>query len=348
MNDYENILSNFGETNCIFLDCTKPTYYQNTCVELSRNTGWRINCAGKELTCKKSSKTLRSNLPFGEVFVEQRSTANYYTPYKFSGKEKDEETSYSYFGARYYLSDISIWASVDPMAAKYPNTSPYMYCAGNPVLLVDPNGKEWIITGSKSKEAFNRYQSATSLKLSMDPSGKVHVVGSPWIVWRRSDRMLKRMINDQKVTVHLIANDNNMTSAGISSRSGGAYMGNTVTKDASGKVQHVDAYQEINEPLLEKIEGEIGNAGVLIKHEAFEAFMGALIAEKSGISSPNASVATSTYNDAHDKANRYAYGNIKIIDIPTISLRPNTDPATRSIMPYIVVNSTKKVYRSDD
>jgi hypothetical protein len=33
-------------------------------------------------------------LPFGELFVEQRGNANYFTPYKFSAKEKDEETSY--------------------------------------------------------------------------------------------------------------------------------------------------------------------------------------------------------------------------------------------------------------
>jgi RHS repeat-associated protein len=79
-------------------------------------------------------------LPFGELFVEQRSTANYYTPYKFSGKEKDEETSYSYFGARYYLSDISIWASVDPMAEDAPGWTPYRYCFQNPIRLIDPDG----------------------------------------------------------------------------------------------------------------------------------------------------------------------------------------------------------------
>jgi len=116
-----------------FLDCTKLTYCPTA--EL------RINYAGKELTSKKSSETLRSNLPFGELFVEQRSTANYYTPYKFSGKEKDEETSYSYFGARYYMSDVSIWLSVDPLAENYPKMSPYMYCAGNPIMLVDPDGR---------------------------------------------------------------------------------------------------------------------------------------------------------------------------------------------------------------
>ena len=60
----------------------------------------------------------------------------------FSAKEKDTETGLSYFGARYYSSDLSIWLSVDPMSDKYPSLSPYTYCANNPVKLVDPNGEE--------------------------------------------------------------------------------------------------------------------------------------------------------------------------------------------------------------
>ena len=60
----------------------------------------------------------------------------------FSAKERDVETGLSYFGARYYSSDLSIWLSVDPMSDKYPSLSPYVYCANNPVKLVDPNGEE--------------------------------------------------------------------------------------------------------------------------------------------------------------------------------------------------------------
>jgi RHS repeat-associated protein len=82
-------------------------------------------------------------MPFGETFVEQRSVTSYYTPYTFSAKERDPETGYSYFGARYYSSDISVWLSVDPLSDKYPSMSAYMYCAGNPVSYKDPNGK-WI------------------------------------------------------------------------------------------------------------------------------------------------------------------------------------------------------------
>ncbi len=62
--------------------------------------------------------------------------------HSFSAKERDAETGLSYFGARYYSSDLSIWLSVDPMSGKYPSLSPYVYCADNPVKLVDPNGEE--------------------------------------------------------------------------------------------------------------------------------------------------------------------------------------------------------------
>ena len=62
--------------------------------------------------------------------------------YTFASKERDEESGLSYFGARYYSSDLSIWLAVDPMSDKYPSLSPYVYCANNPVKLVDPNGEE--------------------------------------------------------------------------------------------------------------------------------------------------------------------------------------------------------------
>ena len=62
--------------------------------------------------------------------------------FTFSAKERDAETGYSYFGSRYYSSDLSFWLSVDPMSDKYPSLSPYAYCANNPIKLVDPNG-EW-------------------------------------------------------------------------------------------------------------------------------------------------------------------------------------------------------------
>ena len=64
--------------------------------------------------------------------------------YTFSAKERDSETGLSYFGSRYYSSDLSIWLSVDPMSDKYASLSPYVYCADNPIKLVDPNGEDTV------------------------------------------------------------------------------------------------------------------------------------------------------------------------------------------------------------
>jgi len=42
----------------------------------------------------------------------------------------------------YYTPEVGIWLSVDPLSDKYPSMSAFMYCAGNPVVLVDQDGRE--------------------------------------------------------------------------------------------------------------------------------------------------------------------------------------------------------------
>lgn len=79
-------------------------------------------------------------LPFGEEWIDQKSTS-WNAPYTFTGKIKDAETGYNYFGARYYDSGLSVWLSVDPLSDKYPSMSPYTYCANNPIMMVDPDGR---------------------------------------------------------------------------------------------------------------------------------------------------------------------------------------------------------------
>lgn len=78
-------------------------------------------------------------LPFGELMAEQ-SVADFTTPYKFNGKELDTETGMYDFGARYYDPSIGIWMSVDPLADKMPQWSPYNYVFNSPINLTDPTG----------------------------------------------------------------------------------------------------------------------------------------------------------------------------------------------------------------
>lgn len=74
-----------------------------------------------------------------------------------TGKERDEETGYGYFGARYMDHELmTMWLSVDPMADKYPSISPYAYCAWNPVKLVDPDGNDWYVPKGQSTPVFDK------------------------------------------------------------------------------------------------------------------------------------------------------------------------------------------------
>ncbi|HEY1892792.1 MAG TPA: SpvB/TcaC N-terminal domain-containing protein [Steroidobacteraceae bacterium] len=61
--------------------------------------------------------------------------------YRYTGKERDEETGLSYHGARYYANWLGRWTSCDPIGLKAgPNV--YQYVRNNPVKLVDPTGTQ--------------------------------------------------------------------------------------------------------------------------------------------------------------------------------------------------------------
>ncbi len=79
-------------------------------------------------------------MPYGEILSE---TKTYSNPYKFNGKELDTETGLAYYGARYYSPELSVWYGVDPLMEKYPASSPYVFCAGNPVKFVDVDGRDY-------------------------------------------------------------------------------------------------------------------------------------------------------------------------------------------------------------
>ena len=81
-------------------------------------------------------------VPFGEVFIEERNNI-WNTPYLFNAKEFDEETGLYYYGARYYDPRVSLWISTDPKQESYFAFSSYVYCGNNPLIYIDPNGKEW-------------------------------------------------------------------------------------------------------------------------------------------------------------------------------------------------------------
>ena len=80
-------------------------------------------------------------LPYGELLVDEHSSSED-LPYKFNGKQFDEETGLYYYGARYMNPVTSLWYGVDALTEKYPNVNGYCYTMDNPIKYLDPNGKQ--------------------------------------------------------------------------------------------------------------------------------------------------------------------------------------------------------------
>ena len=90
--------------------------------------------------------------PYGELIDNQTAASvGYDERYKFTGKERDAETGYDFFGARYMWSAIGHFMSPDPLSNKTPGISSYAYCNWNPVKYVDPDGREKHIFLSKNE-----------------------------------------------------------------------------------------------------------------------------------------------------------------------------------------------------
>ena len=78
--------------------------------------------------------------PYGQL-LSDISSSTAVSQYKYGNKEWDTATASYDFGARRYTPSIPRWTAIDPLAEKYYAISPYVYCVGNPVNLVDLEGK---------------------------------------------------------------------------------------------------------------------------------------------------------------------------------------------------------------
>ena len=66
--------------------------------------------------------------------------------YKYNGKELQTESGMYDYGARFYMADIGRWGVQDDHQELYHSYSSYHYVADNPVLVIDPDGRDWYYT----------------------------------------------------------------------------------------------------------------------------------------------------------------------------------------------------------
>ena len=78
--------------------------------------------------------------PYGGPWGD--STDQGFQPFKYNGKELDRVHGLDWYDydARRYDPAYCMFTQMDPLAEQYPHLNPYVYCAGNPVRYVDPDG----------------------------------------------------------------------------------------------------------------------------------------------------------------------------------------------------------------
>ena len=115
-------------------------------------------------------------LPYGELLVDEHSSSED-LPYKFNGKQFDEETGLYYYGARYMNPVTSLWYGVDPLAEKYQASGSYLYCRQNPVRRVDVDGNDEVHINGDGRivKVINDHSAYITI---VDPKGNRHSLSS--------------------------------------------------------------------------------------------------------------------------------------------------------------------------
>lgn len=119
--------------------------------------------------------------PFGMAMPGRRNNNDQYR-FGFNGKENDNEvkgTGNSIdFGDRMQDPRLGRWLSIDAKAAKYPNISPYVFAANNPIYYLDPDGNdvEVYVTATKVGTTKINLYSAGEIKKDASLKNKTAIV----------------------------------------------------------------------------------------------------------------------------------------------------------------------------
>jgi len=122
-----------------------------------------------------SAEALEENnyYPFGLKHEGYNSMiGNFSYQYKYNGKELQTDSGMYDYGARFYMSDIGRWGVVDPLAETSRRWSTYTYAYNNPIMFVDPDGRQNTDWYQKQKDGtYKNIKKSTDLVI-LDEKGK--------------------------------------------------------------------------------------------------------------------------------------------------------------------------------
>ena len=107
------------------------------------------------------------------------------------------------YGALPYNPALSLWLSVDPLSGKYPGVSPYVYCADNPIMIKDKDGREydWV---EKSDGTIYWDDNATSQETAK--TGEKYLGKNVLVATHNRDADLNEPINSATFDLYLESN----------------------------------------------------------------------------------------------------------------------------------------------
>jgi len=207
--------------------------------------------------------------------------------FAFNGQQKEDAIRgigfHSDFGARRYDPIYGSFWSTDPMAAKYPMWSPYVFCADNPIRYIDPDGREFV--DPNGKRVVITYLKDGSLKFSKNATPDI-IRAANALSLTSAGKTELRKIDQSDIKVKLnITSDSKIEKRPDGSTSytyGEAIQGNYNKNDNYGRKVNADGTYGIKEATITIYEGTIAEGikdGSGLKHEGLtlEQAIGAVV-----------------------------------------------------------------------
>jgi len=210
---------------------TKNNYKinDNTMAEERRTYYYHSDHLGSAQTVTNHDGLIHERLeytPYGELWIDWKNPnlPGDNTPFRFTGKEMDQETGLYYYGARYLDPKTSRWLSGDPAMGEYIPSAPvneeakkrngnlpgmggvyntvnlhvYHYAANNPVKYVDPTGRtsKNHRIGSGDDLKFDRFGLKILFHYLFGGGKDLNISNKNWSNYMRKNELLSSQINN--------------------------------------------------------------------------------------------------------------------------------------------------------